>query len=153
MDRRPWSSNLEPRVCVCLLSPTMNPDRIGSYSYCLIQLTSAYTGLHRLTPPYIGLHRLTPAYIGLHRLTPAYTGLHRLTSAYIGLQSLPPQYIHTYFSWGVLKPLKPLKPMKSCMHFEEKVERKELKTPQNSDRDGGRSPPQDDVYQQKYHIS
>ncbi len=34
-----------------------------------------------------------------------------------------------------------------------KAGRKELKTPRNSDRDGGRSPPQDDVYQQKNHIS
>ncbi len=37
--------------------------------------------------------------------------------------------------------------------FREEVEREELKTPQNSDRDGSRSPPQDDVYQQKDHIS
>ncbi len=39
------------------------------------------------------------------------------------------------------------------MHFEKKVERKGLKTPQNPDRDGGRPPPQDDVYQQREYIS
>ena len=39
------------------------------------------------------------------------------------------------------------------MHFEGKVERKGLKPPQNPDRDGGRPPPQDDVYQQREYIS
>ena len=39
------------------------------------------------------------------------------------------------------------------MHFEPKVVRKGLKTPQNPDRDGGRPPPQDDVYQQREYIS
>ena len=39
------------------------------------------------------------------------------------------------------------------MHSQGKVDRKGLKTPRNSDRDGGRSPHQDDVYQQNKYIS
>ena len=39
------------------------------------------------------------------------------------------------------------------MQFPGKVDRKGLKTPRKPDRDGGRSPPRDDVYPQKNHIS
>ncbi len=63
-----------------------------------------------------------------------------------GLTSQDPPWLGTGGDLGFWK-------SQNVHAFREEVEREELKTPQNSDRDGGRSPHQDDVYQQTNHIS